>query len=222
MDAEFWQQAWQRREIGFHKDQVHHLLREEFPRLQLAAGARVLVPLCGKSLDLLWLRDQGYAVVGVELSPLAVSEFFAENGLPYEKSSAGPLTRYQSDRLEILCGDFFALERAHIGPVAAAYDRAGLVALPPAMRRAYAGHLRRLLGPGGQLLLISFDYPQEQMEGPPFAVPEGELAALFAGDCRLCKLRSEAALEQFKKLQEAGVSWLQEEVYQIVCAAAAA
>ena len=80
MHAEFWQARWARSEIGFHLSEVNPYLQRYWPALGLPEGARVLVPLCGKSLDLAWLVGQGYQVVGVELAPRAVEDFFTEHG----------------------------------------------------------------------------------------------------------------------------------------------
>ncbi len=215
MDADFWHHSWQRRDIGFHKEAVHHLLERYFPQLKLPKGSRVLVPLCGKSLDLLWLREQGFAVVGVELSRVAIEEFFSENRLEFEVQSGDDFALYQADQLEIFCGDFFSLTPQMTGTIAAVYDRAALVALPPEMRVDYAIHLGKLLPRGAQLLTISFDYPQAQMAGPPFAVPETEIKELFAASFAVEKLHNEAALRRHKKLQMAGVQKLQEEVFRL-------
>jgi len=79
MDPQFWHERWQRNETGWHQREINAHLQDFWPQLQQPAGGRVLVPLCGKSRDLLWLRAQGHAVLGVEISPIAVREFFAEN-----------------------------------------------------------------------------------------------------------------------------------------------
>lgn len=213
MDAGFWHERWQLGEIGFHQQAVHPFLRDYFPRLNMPAGARVLVPLCGKSLDLLWLRQQGVEVVGVELSRQAVEEFCTENRLKATLSQVGELDLYQFERLQIFCGDFFALNRAVLGPISAVYDRAALVALPEPMRRDYARQLCGLLDAGTQLLTIGYAYDQQQMSGPPFAVKQAEIDQLFGACCQVQQLQSESALENHHKLRTAGLQSLREEVY---------
>ncbi len=215
MDAEFWHERWQRREIGFHRDEVHPFLPRFFPGLSLPDRARVLVPLCGKSRDLLWLCGQGCDVLGVELSLMAVEEFFAENDLLASTSREGEFSCYQSERLQIYCGDFFQLKTPQLGPIDAIYDRAALVALPPEMRADYTAQLLELCPAGKDILTISYDYPQAQMDGPPFSVPEAELRGLFGQQCTVEKLHSESALGMHKKMQDAGLSSLQEEVYRL-------
>lgn len=215
MDTDFWQRRWQRGEIGFHQDEVHDFLQQYFPRLNLQAEARVLVPLCGKSLDLLWLREQGYQVIGVELSQQAVEEFWQENTLEPTISQSDGFRCYQREQLTIYCGDFFALREQQTGLLDAVYDRGALVALPTAMRQNYVRQLGRLLKPGSQLLTISYDYAQVQRPGPPFSVPQAELNELFADWCTIEKIHTESTLEKHQMLEAAGVQALTEEVYRL-------
>ena len=111
MTPEFWHQRWQRGEIGWHSDAVNRHLTEYWPRLGVPAGACVLVPLCGKSLDMLWLAGEGYVVVGVELSEQAVAAFFDENGLNAAVTDLAPhpFRRWSVDEITLLVGDFFDL-----------------------------------------------------------------------------------------------------------------
>lgn len=175
MDEEFWKRRWARNEIGFHLSEVNPYLRRYWPGLQLAEGARVLVPLCGKSLDMAWLSEQGFAVLGIELSERAVEDFFAEQHLAAEVSTQGEFKIYRAGALEIRCGDFFALSHHDVADCQGLYDRAALIALPPDMRQRYVEHLTNILAPSCQGLLITLDYEQEQMSGPPFAVRDAEV-----------------------------------------------
>jgi thiopurine S-methyltransferase len=179
MDAAFWHERWRLGQIGFHRPDVHPALQRYWPELGVEAGARVFVPLCGRSLDMTWLARRGHAVLGVELSPIAIAGFFAHESLVGRQEPAGPFTRHAAGPYEILQGDFFDLAPAATGRIEAWYDRAALVALPPALRRRYAGHLGRLLQPGTRGLLLAHEYAQERMSGPPFSVPLAELHELF-------------------------------------------
>ena len=190
MTPEFWLQRWQENRIGFHQSQINVHLEAYWPGLGIAPGGVVLVPLCGKSLDMLWLAGQGYRVLGVELSPLAAEAFFEENGLTPEIESQQAFQRYRCGEIEILCGDFFDLQDKDLAQVSAVYDRASLIALPPGMRTRYATRLHSLL-PGGQpILLITLDYPQDERQGPPFAVGEDEVRELYAGRWQVEKIAS--------------------------------
>src|SRR5690348_18017582 len=86
MRAEFWLERWREGRTGFHRDTPMPLLLRHWPALALPRGSRVLVPLCGKTLDMPWLAEQGHRVLGVELSPLAVEQFFAGQGLAPTRS----------------------------------------------------------------------------------------------------------------------------------------
>ncbi|MEQ8442774.1 MAG: thiopurine S-methyltransferase [Alphaproteobacteria bacterium] len=178
MDAEFWHGKWAKKEIGFHEGKPNRLLAAHVGRLGLAPGARVFLPLCGKTADVGWLMKQGYRVAGIELSSTAIADLFVDLGLTPRVSKAGLLTRYQQDGVDILCGDIFDLDASTLGPVDAIYDRAALVALPAGTRSRYASHLYQIAS-GAPQLLIAFDYDQTAMDGPPFSVPENAVRTLY-------------------------------------------
>jgi thiopurine S-methyltransferase len=182
MEASFWHERWQQGQIGFHQPDFHPALPRHWPGLDVRPGNRVLVPLCGRSLDMVWLAQRSHPVLGVELSPIAAAGFFEHEALPPLRDSHGPFDLYASAHYEILQGDFFDITPELAGPIHAWYDRAALVALPPPMRRRYALHLGELLAPGTRGLLITVEYPQEKMSGPPFSVPVDEVHTLFDGD----------------------------------------
>lgn len=210
MDADFWLERWQRGETGFHLEGVNPWLQRHLPALQLQPGDAVLLPLCGKSQDLRHLADQGMAVTGVELSPLAVADFFREQGLAAQVRRAGAFDEHQAAGVRLLCGDFLALDRAQAGNPVAVFDRAALVALPPAMRGRYASHLASLLAPGGRILLVSFEYPQEEMPGPPFCVPQAEIRALFGTQFDIAALGRADILDQEPRFRARGLTRLAE------------
>jgi thiopurine S-methyltransferase len=215
MDPEFWHARWQENRIGFHLQETNSRLVRFWPPPPAAPGDRVLVPLCGKSLDMLWLLDQGYRVIGVEISRIATEALFAENSLVPAIDQAGEFIRYRCDALDILCGDFFALARDTAGDIDAVYDRASLIALPPAMRAAYAKHLASLLEPGTPCLLITLDYDQRQMSGPPFAVTDAEITRLYADTFEIGQLCSEDVLDDNGRFREAGITRLHECTFRL-------
>lgn len=179
MDSNFWHSRWAADQIGFHEGSPNaHLVSHV---AQLGASRRVLVPLCGKSEDLVFLADRGHQVVGVELVESAVQAFFAEHGVRPLISEQGSLTRYTAEDITLFVGDFFATTPALLGPVDALYDRAAIIALPAPMRSAYTKHVRSLLPAGAPGFTITVEYPQDQLSGPPFSVSETELRAHYAG-----------------------------------------
>lgn len=179
MDADFWLQRWQQKRIGFHQDQYNTSLTKHWPQLSLC-GNTVFVPLCGKSVDMLYLAEQGYEVIGIELSEIAVQEFFAEQQLQPKISNDGDLKLYRHGPFSIYCGDIFCLQDRHLQECNAVYDRASLIALPPAMRDRYADLLAAILPEHCQVLLITLEYDQEKLPGPPFSVIHDEVQRLFS------------------------------------------
>lgn len=182
MNPEFWHQRWADNQIGFHQDTPTPLLMKHWPSLGIAPDARVFVPLCGKSLDLAWFAAQGYRVLGVELSQLAVEQFFAEHGFEPEVRASEYGRHYRAGEIELLCGDVFALDAEVLRDCAAVFDRAALIALPPELRQRYVDEVYAKLPAGCRGLAITLEYPQVEREGPPFAVPEAEVHVLYGRD----------------------------------------
>ena len=216
METEFWLERWERNQIGFHQDAVNSYLVKHLPELRLRAGDPVFVPLCGKTLDMLWLDEQGYAVLGVELSPLAIESFFKENARRVRCIPAGVFARWTSGSLEILCGDIFDLTPEDLGGATAVYDRASLIALPPGMRASYAAHMAGLLSSASRMLLITLEYPEGEMAGPPFSVGEREVRGLYQDWFGVKILDSMDILAQNRKFRDRGLSRLDEVVYLLV------
>nr|WP_225776849.1 thiopurine S-methyltransferase [Pseudomonas sp. Marseille-Q3773] len=214
MEPAFWQQRWADNQIGFHQAQVNPYLQKYWAQLQRLPGSRVLVPLCGKSLDLAWLVGQGHRVVGIELSRRAVEDFFREHGLDAEVQQRGAFEVWRSGDLELWCGDFFALQPEDVGDCSGLYDRAAVIALPPQMRARYLQRLSALLPAGCRGLVVTLDYDQALLDGPPFSVGDGELRQGLAG-WQVDELEVAEVIEQSPKFVQAGISSLLERVYQV-------
>lgn len=214
MHPEFWQQRWTENQIGFHQSTPTPLLLKYWPSLGLAAGARVFVPLAGKSLDMAWLGAQGHRVLGVELSRIAVEQFFAEHGLHPEVRQSKYGRHYAAGGIELICGDAFALDDGILGDCAAVFDRAALIALPPALRERYADELYARLPTGCRGLLVTLEYPQEERAGPPFSVPEDEVRALYSRDWQV-KLLDRRPIPPEHPGYVGGVSSLDTAVYAL-------
>ncbi|MBW2503650.1 MAG: thiopurine S-methyltransferase [Deltaproteobacteria bacterium] len=210
MDEHFWHERWQKNEIGFHLDQPHHFLTRFFETMNLKEHSRVFVPMCGKSPDLLWIAEQGSPVIGVEISQLAIESFFVENNLNYEVTERDDLVIFSSPTCRLYCGDFFDLNASELADVDGVYDRGALVAQPYDMRCRYASKLADLLMPGCKVLLVSYDYNQQETFGPPFAVPVSEVQALFNAEFRIELLAREDVLWSHQALAARGVTQLDE------------
>ena len=182
MNSEFWTDAWQAGRTRFHSDAVHPSLSAHLGELVTGPGACVLVPLCGKTRDMRWLSAQGHQVIGVEWVEQAVIELFEADEDRPERHRVGPYERWRIPGLCVLQGDMFSLQSDHLPRrPTAVWDRASLVAVAPHRRQELVDVVRRVLAPGGRILLNVFDYESEKMSGPPFSVPEAEVRRLFAG-----------------------------------------
>jgi len=209
----FWDERWRQGQIGFHLGRPHDWLVEAAHRFP--PQARVYVPLCGKAVDLVWLRDRGHEVIGCEFVARAIEEFFREQGLEAatEHRVAGRGTPFECHRtpgLSLLRGDALETDPDLLGgPVDVIFDRAALVALDPACRTRYVDGLHRLLRPGGHVLLIAFAYEQSLVEGPPWSVDAGTIERLFSDRFRLETLAVRAE-EGSPRFQAAGVAAMEE------------
>lgn len=156
-DNHLWLKFWRDQRTDFHQSVVNPLLSKFWSSLELAHGSRVFVPLCGKSLDMIWLAQQGHEVIGVELSPVAVEDFFRENGLQPIQHRMGQFNLWSAGKLNILCGDYFALTRTDIGIFDTVYDRAALTALPENIRGFYVTQLRRIVPNTAKVFLLTIE-----------------------------------------------------------------
>jgi thiopurine S-methyltransferase len=208
MDPEFWQQRWREGRIGFHQDRVTPLLEQYWDATGAPAGARVLVPLAGKSLDMPWLAARGYRVLGVELSAIAVAQFLAEQDLSATAATSGSGIHYDAGPIELICGDVFAVDAVTLSSCTAVYDRAALIALPPPLRARFADEVYARLPAGCRGLLVTLEYPQHEKAGPPFSVPEDEVRALYGSHWELTLLERRDILAAQPGFAAEGVSAL--------------
>lgn len=215
MQPDFWLDRWRTAQTGFHQTAVDRHLRAYWPALKLSANSRVFVPLCGKSLDLLWLKDLGHKVSGVELSPLALESFCMQHGIPARRRVLNDFDVYEAEGLTLYRGDLFKLSPALLGSVSAVYDRAALISWTPALREAYVKHLTALTSAGVQTLLIAVEYPEAQMSGPPFPVTRDTIDRLYADHHSIEELGRHEILELEPRLRARGLTELREVCYRI-------
>jgi len=207
MNPEFWYKRWQEGRIGFNQSAINPLLIEYFNRLNLTAGSRVFVPLCGKSIDMVWLATQGYEVVGVELVETAVQEFFAEHNIQptvYQQADSPAIKYYQGQLsgqiITLWVADIFALTAKDIGSINAIYDKAALIALPADLRVTYSEQVRKLSSDTSKVdaaneitpqLLLTLNYDQRKKNGPPFSISAKQLEQYYGEYYQICDLASE-------------------------------
>ncbi|MEI8632856.1 thiopurine S-methyltransferase [Vibrio sp. PP-XX7] len=212
MHGEFWHSKWAANQIGFHLDEENPFLLKYWSATSPTKSDTVLVPLCGKSEDLVWLATQHENVYGVELSDIAVKAFFAEHFYtPIVSHIDSRHSLYQFDEISLYQGDIFTSPLPCVDII---YDRAALVAIAPEQRTAYADRLVSLLNPGGRILLVTADYPQHERAGPPFSLPQADIETLFAGATvsLLCRDEADPSHPQIRKK---GLSYFSDEVWLI-------
>ncbi len=179
MDAEFWHKLWDSNEIGFHNKDVNELFLNNFSKLNFKKNSRVFIPLCGKTVDIKWLLDNSYSVVAIELNENAIKELFSSLQLETSIKKMGSLTLYSAKNIDIFVGDIFELNQSILGKVDIIYDRGAIVALPTTMRQEYTSLLVNITQNTPQLI-ISYEYDQNLMEGPPFSVKESQLKEYYS------------------------------------------
>ncbi len=180
-DRDYWLKTWETKDIFFHRNEVNPDLMKFFPKLNLPLKSRIFVPLCGKSQDMLWLANSGYLVIGVELSPIACEEFFAEQNVTPQITKFNNFTLYEYQNFKLFCGDIFKITHADIGQIDAIYDSKALIALPHEVRKKYINHLLNLANPKTQIFLITIE-TNDQVQGPPYPVSQVEVNNLFGSD----------------------------------------
>jgi thiopurine S-methyltransferase len=185
LETDEWVRRWAEGRICFHRATVQPWLVEAAARFLPRGDECVFVPLCGKSVDLLWLEQRGHPVVGVEIAEQACRDFLREHGRVAAEHPSPPFHVFSSGRIELLCGDFFAFERDRHGDFPAILDRAALIALPAARREEYARRILTLLRPGGRMLLVGVEYDESKMAGPPFSVTRAEVARHYGAACTI-------------------------------------
>ena len=208
-----WESRWQEDRIGFHLKEVNPYLIKFSDQLLFQNPDRVFVPLCGKTLDLCWLTKKTNKVIGIELVKKAVLDFFTENNIAYLVRQEETFQKFTSKFIDIYLGDFFELKPEDTPPFKAIYDRASIIALEELDRRKYVNHLIPFLDPAGRILLITLEYNQNQMKGPPYSVPREEIESLFSPWASLKLLETCDVLDD--RFRKKGLTQLLEHVFLI-------
>ena len=216
MDKKFWLQRWRDHQLGWHREDLNPLLVEHWPSLGLPPSGKVLVPLCGKTLDMHFLAQTGHEVIGCELSPIAIEEFFEEASMPFESRREARFVRHSGEGITIFQGDVFELDRDLLAGVTGVFDRGAMIALPSAMRGNYAAHLIATLPDSARILLLTLEYDQSLVGGPPFSVPGQEVREVYSAKFEVEKLVHEVTKEVPPRFAEVGLGGPASPVSQVV------
>jgi thiopurine S-methyltransferase len=194
-DNHLWLKLWRDRRTEFHQKTVNKFLAQFWSGLQLIQGSRVFVPLCGKSLDMIWLANEGYKVIGVELSPVAVKAFFRENHLRPVRRRMGKFTVWEHGNIAIFCGDYFSLDKADLGHIDMVYDRAALTALPEDIRKLYVAQLRLIVPESAKVFLLTTEDTEENLADQMATPVDREITSLYSADFHINLAHVESVLE---------------------------
>lgn len=210
-----WLDRWQNNQIGFHQNEVNGYLRRHLQRFNLRHGDRVFLPLCGKSHDLTWLAEQGYEVIGIELSSIAIETFYREFKLPYQQFESDRFIQRKSGNITLLQGDYFDLRAGDIAGCKLVFDRAALIAMDAANRTRYCAHMRDITAPDTDMLLVTLDYDQSVMSGPPFAVSAQEVFGHYQEHYEIDQLEQHDVVNEQPRWRQKGLTRLVETAFQL-------
>jgi thiopurine S-methyltransferase len=212
MEHSFWEGRWLDNQIGWHQSDTERLLLLYGKSLNLKAGSSVLLPCCGKSLDLKYFSEQGYPVTGLELSEVACSSFFEENSLEHTIEKRGDFKHFISEKITLIQGDLFAFDESGF-KFDFIYDRAALIALSKEQRRAYAKKIISWIKPAGHMFLISLEFDESKKPPPPHSVSEEEIHELYEEHFSIEALTREDVLAESEKFKLAGIESLDETTF---------
>ncbi len=213
MENSFWHKCWERNTLGFHQSDVHPLLVEYFTSLASPSDRHVFVPLCGKTLDMVYLA-QSMQVTGNEISDIACRDFFLDNDIEFKSQTLGAFKYYSCQQLALWQGDFFKLSAKAINTVDWIYDRAALIALPITMQQRYVAHLKSFFSSHTRLFLVTLEFPTMQLSGPPFSINSCQVKSLFSGFNVECIATNELTDKRFAQ-RTFDVDYLREKLYII-------
>ncbi|MGF1670482.1 MAG: thiopurine S-methyltransferase [Balneolaceae bacterium] len=205
MEISFWENKWRQGQIGFHMEDGYEPLKKYWDKLDLPKQSTVFVPFCGKSVDLVWLAGNGASVLGIEVIEQAVQEFFHEQHIAPNIQKSGDFTIYKSGPIQIIHGNFFHITKSSFPDIDVIYDKGGLVAVPEEKQTEYVDHLLNLANPHTKILLHHFEYPQNEMSGPPFSVPLSRIKELFGDGYSIRTLLQETTNKKYEKFAERGL-----------------
>lgn len=215
MQSQDWLDRWQQNRIGFHQGKVNSSLQRYIERFNLRPGDRIFLPLCGKAHDIAWLAGQGFEVIGIELSAIAIRDFFTEFEIEYQRFESGRFVIYKSDNILLFEGDYFDLTAEDLRDPRLVYDRAALIAIDSANRERYCAHMKSLTSSSCDMLLITLEYDQSIMSGPPFSVVSGEVKQHYQDDFEIELLEVDEIVDESPRWRKQGLSSLLEKTYQL-------
>ena len=215
VDNQHWLDRWQENRIGFHESGVNQYLQSYLSQFALPIGSCIFMPLCGKAHDIAWLANQGYQVIGIELSPIAVEAFFDEHSLEYQCTDCERFRVYRAPNITLFEGDFYDLRSEDLNHCVLTYDRAALIAMELPDRPRYYQHMLSIIPNASNMLLITLAYDQSEMRGPPFSVPDDEVLRNYADAFSIRLLECNNIIDERPRWRKVGLTALSESVFYL-------
>jgi thiopurine S-methyltransferase len=214
MSNEFWLNKWETNDITFHEMNTNPDLIKYIGELNINSGSTIFVPFCGKTKDMLWLSENGFNVVGVELSKIACDDFFSEANITPRISQREKFVKYEHGNIKIFCGDLFDLTNLDLPTIHAVYDCKAIIALPPTLRRKYVEHIIECIGGKINFLLITRE-SRSSVTPPPYNIDKQEINLLFGSNFNTKQVKQLTMLNIPERLVKKGYSDITECAYII-------
>jgi thiopurine S-methyltransferase len=217
LEQQFWHQIWENNTIGFHQTD-HHPWLEQIVKLK--SNDDLFVPLCGKSLDMWPLSGHYRRLIGAELSDIACEDFFKDAGIVPNVAIEAEHRRYQTKtadyEIKLWQGDYFSLSSHQISDADRldVFDRAAMVALPDQMRLPYVQQLRSLCK-HATLFILTLEFDQQQLSGPPFALDDAMIHEYFSFASSIKKIATRPLSDKIFAQRKLRVDELAESLYVI-------
>lgn len=212
MTQELWREKWRSNDIAFHQERINPLLKAHLPRVKLNPGDRILVPLCGKSLDMGWLNQCHYRVMGVELSSVAIADYFDELGVKPQRQMQGNFTRWWHKHIQIWCGNIFDLNLLDVDRIKLIYDSAALTAFDADERQTYVDHFAKILPMRTQIMLMTTETADVQYTDSVARI-DSEVKNLYQADYRIELLHGQDSLKIDPEFPQLPARMLEEKIY---------
>ncbi len=215
MDLSYWKKRWQEGNIGWHNEKVDNDLQTFVKNERPSLSSPVLIPLCGKTLDIDWLAQQSFDVVGVDVSPLALKAVVARNSGAWSTQTHPKAVVHSHRRIQLWEADFFDWAQTAQATYCWVWDRAAFVAIDPSLRTHYLQAMAQLLRPDGFMLCKTFAYAQELSTAPPYSVTEAQMLALSAPWFTAKRIQSNTSFHESGTLARRGAPQVTTDVWQL-------
>ncbi|GFR60726.1 thiopurine S-methyltransferase [Elysia marginata] len=212
--VKYWQQRYDGGDTYWLRKEATAMLVKHYNKLNPEGKAQnMLLPLCGKSVDLDWLSSQGVPlVVGVDCLLAVLREVSVRSGQSWiqtqvsESGSDFQLLERSDGKMKLYSGDMLRFSTEIAGTFDAMWERGSLIILPPTDINKYAELLKSLLNPGGRILLESIEFDKDAIDPatdympfPPFPYFPKDIRLLFEPECTVEYLDKSACKWKYGK-----------------------